>query len=161
MILLLYIFIGIIAFIYWYSLGVYFVAKRLGYKSPKKSFIPFYSFKIVSELVGVFTIFTIPVKKYLGTVVIFVLVILGACAYALWGNTNLPVQSSGPLWQIMGVVIGICAFSFYFCIYSSTTKLFLKFKLERTSILTIFTLLLLPVTFVYIYLSKRELRILE
>ena len=40
----LFIFLGILVFSYYYSIGVYFVLKRLGYEKAWKAFIPFYAF---------------------------------------------------------------------------------------------------------------------
>lgn len=160
MINLLYIFLGIIGFVYFYSFGVYFVAKKLDYPNPKEVFIPFNCFRVMSKLIGVFTIFTIPVKKYLETVIIFVVVILLSCLYGFWGDINLPIESSEPLWQIMWVVIGLSILSLYAGLLSSTSKLYLKFKLENTALITFLSALVLPLPFIYIYLSKKDLRVI-
>ena len=161
MINLLFIFAGIIAFVYYYSIGVYFVMKKLGVEKPWMAFSPFYAFQMVNKEAKTFTVFTIPTRKYMLTVIILVVVCLLASLYGLWGNENLPIQSVGPLWEIMALVMSFCVLIFYASLYSSSKKLFLRFKVERAGILLLLIALILPIPFVYIYLSKKELRILQ
>lgn len=155
-----FIVLGILVFVYHYSIGVYFVLKRLGYEKAWKAFIPFYAFQLVNKAAGTFTVLTIPVRKYSLTIIILSVFICLAALYGFWGDTYLPIESSGPLWEIMALVIGICAAIFYISLITSSTKLFLRFQLEHTRLITFLVVLIIPIPFVYIYLSKKELRIL-
>ena len=157
----LFIVLGILVFSYYYSIGVYFVLKRLGYEKAWKAFIPFYAFQLINKAAGTFSVFTIPVRKYTPTVILLSVITCLACLYGFWGNEYLPELSIGPLWEIMALIIGICALIFYVSLISSTSKLFLRFRLEGTKLITLLTCLILPIPFVYIYLSKKELRILK
>lgn len=161
MIKTLFIFLGILAFTYYYSIGVYFVLKRLGYEKAWKAFIPFYAYQLINNVAGTFSVFTIPTKKYTPTVIILSVIVCLCGLYGFWGDIYLPVESSGPLWEIMALVIGLCSLIFYVSLISSTTKLFLKFQVNKVKTLTFLTFLILPLPFVYIYLSKLDLRILS
>lgn len=96
-----------------------------------------------------------------GMVILLTIVTCLACLYGFWGNEYLPELSVGPLWEIMALVIGICALILYASLITSSLKLFLRFKLEHTKLITFLVCLILPLPFVYIYLSKKELRILK
>ena len=157
----LFVFLGILVFSYYYSIGVYFVLKKLGYEKAWKAFIPFYAYQLVNKVGGTFSVFTIPVRKYTATVILLSVITSLACLYGFWGNIYLPSQSIGPLWEIMALVIGICALIFYASLISSSLKLFLRFRLEKTRLITFLVVLIIPIPFVYIYLSKKELRILK
>ncbi|MBR2507078.1 MAG: hypothetical protein IKB70_09330 [Bacilli bacterium] len=157
----LFVFLGILGFSYYYSIGAYFVLKKLGYEKAWKAFLPFYAFQLINKVGGTFSVFTIPVRKYTGTVIVLTVVVTLACLYGFWGNIYLPIESIGPLWEIMILVISICGLIFYVSLISSTLKLFLRFQLEHTKLITLLVALVLPMPFVYIYLSKKELRILK
>ena len=157
----IFIFLGILVFSYYYSIGVYFVLKKLGYEKAWQAFIPFYAFQLTNKAAGTFSVFTIPVKKYTPMVILLTIVTCLACLYGFWGNEYLPELSVGPLWEIMALVIGICALILYASLITSSLKLFLRFKLEHTKLITFLVCLILPLPFVYIYLSKKELRILK
>ncbi len=160
MINVLYIFLGLLLFVYFYSLGAYFVLKSLGIEGAKKAFIPFYAFALINRETRVFTVFTIPVRRYMGFVITLFSIIILACLYGYWGNENLPVQSVGPLWEIMIVLILISAICLYVSLINSFDKLTLRFQVEKYKTLMVLNALILPMPFVYYYLSKREHRIL-
>lgn len=160
MINVLFIVLGIIAFVYYYSFGAFFALKKLGVKKPEMVFIPFFAFKMVNDTIGSFSLFSIPVKKYMSFVLIISVISSLACLYGFWGNVNLPVQSIKPLWEVMILIIILCSLSFYASLLSSTIKLMLKFQIENEKLLKFLTALIIPLPFVYIYLSKKKLRIL-
>ena len=154
----LFIFLGIIVFVYYYSVGVYFVLKKLKVEKAWMAFIPFYAFQLINKAAGTFSVFTIPVKKYTGVVLILTITTCLCGLYGFWGDIYLPIESSVPLWEIMILIIGLCALIFYVSLVSCTTKLFLRFQLKSVKLLTFLTLLIIPLPFIYIYLSKQERR---
>lgn len=160
MINVVFIIVGILGFVYYYSFGAFFVLKRLGVAKVWKVFIPFYAFKMVNDIIGIFSLFSIPVKKYMGLTIILSVISSLACLYGFWGNENLPIQSIEPLWQVMILIVSLCFLTLYASLISSTIRLMLKFKIEKEKRLIFLSALLLPLPFVYIYLSRKELRIL-
>lgn len=157
---IIYIIIGLIAFVYYYSVGVYFVLKKLGVKDAGKAFIPFYAFSLLSKETYTFTIFTIPIKKYSKLIIMLFTVAVGAFAYGFWGDINLPELSIKPLWEIMYLIIFICFFCVYVSLINSTNKLMLRFKVEKTIVITLLAATLIGLPIAYYLLSKKELRII-
>ncbi len=156
MIRVLYLAIAILAFIELYSLGIFFLAKKAGEKNSWKCFIPFYAFCVANRLTGTFSVLTIPVKKMHGMAAILVSVCLLALAYACWGDENLPLQSVASLWQIMAVVIGLCAFLLWFAIVASSGKLFRRFNVKREKLATLLSALVITAPFMYVYIAATK-----
>lgn len=160
MVSIVFVILGILVFVYYYSIGVFFLLRRLGEAKPQKVFIPFYAFSLLGRQIGAFPVFTIPVKNYSFVATTFLLIPIFACIYGLWGNDHLPPESVVPLWEIMAVVMAGCFVAFYASLISSTKKVMLKFKIEREKRYIALAALILPLPFVYLWLSKKELRIL-
>ena len=158
MIKLLYIFIALLAFVYYYSVGAYFVLKKLDVKDAAKVFIPFYAFSLISKQTYTFTIFTIPVKKYSRLVVVLFIIVLLAFAYGFWGDANLPTLSIKPLWEIMYLIIVICFLCFYIALINSTSKLMLRFQVEKTKGILLLAASLICLPLAYYLLAKKALR---
>ena len=154
MIKVLYLAIAILAFIELYSVGVAALAKKAGESDYLYCFIPFYAFYMTNRLTGLFAVLTIPVKKFQGMMAILAAVTLGATVYACWGESHLPAVSAESLWQIMGVVIGLCAFLAWFAIFSSSQKLFRRFNVDKEKTFTFFAALIIPAPFLYLYVAK-------
>ena len=156
MIKVLYLAIAILAFIELYSVGVLFLAKKTGEKDYKLCLIPFYAFYVVNRLTGVFKVLTIPVQKFQGMVAILCTVSIFAMLYACWGDNNLPEASIASLWQIMGVVMGLCAFLFWFALVSSSGKLFRRFNVKKEGAATLLSALVITIPFMYAYYAKKN-----
>ena len=137
MIRILYVLAGIIAFIEYYSLGVYFMAKKCGYKNPSLCFIPFFAFKVQNEFTGVFTVLTIPVKKYHGMMISFFAVILLSCFYLFWGQENLlDKNAKQSLKSIMLLIIVVCALLIEISLLFGVKKAYRKMNVERENLFT-------------------------
>ena len=158
MVNIVFVIIGILLFVYYYSIGACFLLKRLGEEKPWKVFIPFYAFSLLGKRIGPFPVFTIPVKNYTFAATLFLIIPIPACLYGFWGNENLPTESIAPLWEIMAVVMAICFLCLYASLLSSTKKALLKFKVEKEKRYLFLAALILPLPFLYYVLSKKELR---
>ena len=156
----LYVLLGFVAFAVLYSVGAYFVLKSLKVEKPWRALIPFYSFKLINEVAGTFTIFTIPVKNFMMHTLVTMAVCTCMSLYGFWGSENLPEPSVGPLWEIMLLVIILIGVSFYIGVFNLTNKLLLRFQVNRTLPYKVLTLLLVTAPVAYYLLSKKELRIL-
>ena len=154
----LYIFIGILLYIELYSIGVYFVARKLNYVKAWQNFIPFYAFKTIERVTMGFSILVIPVRKAVITVVILAIAVLAACAYGLWGEANLPEVSRESLWQIMMVIVVICAIIFFLFILASSKKVYRRFEVEHEWLYVLFSLPLVTVPFLYMVVSRNAYR---
>lgn len=156
MIKVLYLAMSILAFIELYSIGVSFLAKKVGEKDYKLCYIPFYAFYVVNRIAGVFKVLTIPVRKFHGMMIAVSLVGIFALLYACWGDIHLPIQSSPALWQIMGVVLAVCGLLFWLAILSSSRKIFRRFNVKREGWATLIAALTITVPFQYIYYAKHN-----
>lgn len=156
----IYIALGLILFTYYYSLGTYFVIKKLTPEKAKKVFLPFFAFTLINKELTMFTLFTIPIKKYARFVLILFLVIILAFSYGYWGNANLPELSRGPLWEIMILVISLCFICFYFSLINSTNKLMLRFNVDKTVVFTLLAVTIVFLPLAYYLLAKKDLRII-
>ena len=154
----LYIFIGILLYVELYSLGIYFVARKLNYAKPYKNFIPFYAFKTIERVTMGFSILMIPVRKAVTTMVILAVAVLLACAYGLWGNVNLPEVSRESLWQIMLVIVVICSIIFFLFILASSIKVYRRFEVAHEWLYVLFSLPLVTVPFLYMAVSRNTYR---
>ncbi|MBQ4268580.1 MAG: hypothetical protein IJB97_02895 [Clostridia bacterium] len=154
MIRVLYLAIAILAFIELYSVGVMMLAKKAGESDYKMCLIPFYAFYMTNRLTGTFAVLTIPVKKFHGMMAILAATVLGAALYACWGDDHLPTISAESLWQIMGVVIGLCAFLAWFAILASSRKLFRRFNVDREKTFTAIAALVITAPILYAYVAK-------
>jgi len=162
MIRVLYVAIAMLAFIELYSVGVMLLAKKIGEKDYKLCLIPFYAFYVTNRITGVFKVLTIPVQKFQGMIAILAVVCLAALAYACWGDTHLPDESAPSLWQIMGVVMGLCALLFWNAIIASSQKIFRRFNVKKEGVATLLSALVITVPFLYGYYAvKNEPRSLK
>jgi len=141
--------VGILIFIEYYSIGIFLAAKKMGYEHPYRNFIPFYAFCTARRMSGQFTILTIPVNKMARMMIFVSTVTILAVIYAEWGSYNLPEASSESLWQIMLLVIGVCAFVFYLAIIMSSVKIFRRFNAKREYLCTLFAVPLVTIPFLY------------
>ena len=156
MIRVLYFALAILAFIELYSVGVLLLAKKTGERDYKLCLIPFYAFRVVNRMVGEFKVLTIPVHKFQGMAAIFCAVSVGAMVYACWGDANLPALSVPALWQIMGVVMGICFLCLWNGLVASSRKLFRRFNVRREGLATLFSALVITIPFQYAYYANRN-----
>ncbi|MBQ8685326.1 MAG: hypothetical protein IJ514_04050 [Clostridia bacterium] len=156
MIRVLYLVIAILAFIELYSLGVACLAKRLGEEDYKLCFIPFYAFYVVNRITGGFNVLTIPVKKYHGMMAIVAVLSVFATLYACWGDSRLPAESAPSLWQIMGVVLVLCALLFWLSIFNSSTKIYRRFNVKRDKLALLLTAFVITVPVLYAYYAKKN-----
>ena len=156
MIRVLYLVIAILAFVELYSVGVTLLAKKLGEKDYKRCLIPFYAFYVVNRITGGFNVLTIPVKKYHGMVAILSVLSVLATVYACWGDTHLPVESAPSLWQIMGVILGLCALLFWLSIIASSTKIFRRFNVKKDKLAVWLSALVITVPVLYAYYAKKN-----
>ena len=156
MIRVLYLAIAILAFIELYSVGVAFLAKKVGEEDYKLCYIPFYAFYVANRITGIFKVLTIPVQKFQGMMATVSAVSIFAMLYACWGDNHLPIQSSPALWQIMGVVLGLCGLLFWLAILSSSRKMFRRFNVKKEGLATLLAALVITVPFQYIYFAKRN-----
>lgn len=154
----LYVAVGIILLVEYYSVGVVFLARSYGMKNYVKSFIPFYAFKTAREIGGPFSILTIPVKKFAGMMITVSVLALLALLYASWGNYNIPEPSRTSLWQIMWLIIGLSACIFYAGMVCVTPKICRRFNVEREKLCVFLSLFILPVPFIYYFASKNPHR---
>ena len=155
MIRLLYVLAGIIGFIEWYSVGVYFMAKRCGYKTPSLCFVPFMAFKIQNELTGTFTVLTIPVKKYHGMMISFFAVILFACFYLFWGQEHLLDENAKlSLKSIMLIIIVVCALLIEISLLFGVKKAYRKMNVEKEGLYTLLSVIPLSVPLLMYIASK-------
>lgn len=153
-----YVTLGILLLVEYYSLGVVFLAKGYGIEKPYKNFIPYYAFKTARKISGPFSILTIPVKKFSSLMISMSVVVVLAVVYASWGGTNLPEPSASSLWQIMTLVIVICGAIFYSGIVCIMPKICRRFYVRREKLYVFLSLLILPVPFLYYHASKNEHR---
>ena len=156
MIRVLYLIASILVFTELYSTGVLILAKKTGEKDYLRCLIPFYAFYVVNRITGGFKVFAIPVKKYHGMVIILATVSVLAMLYACWGDNNLPIQSSPALWQIMGVVMGLCGLLFWTSVIVSSRKVFRRFNVEKESLATFISAFIITVPFMYVYYATRN-----
>lgn len=144
----------ILAFIEYYSLGVMCIAKKAGIDNYKKALIPFYAFYLARKISGIFTILTIPVKKF--HTYMLTLVILGILAliYASWGSIRLPAVSAESLWQIMSIILILCSLLAWAGLVISSKKIFRVFKVKNQALMTGLSFLILPIPILYMASSK-------
>lgn len=156
MIKVLYLIIAILAFVELYSVGVLFLAKKTGEKDYWKCLIPFYAFYVTNRLTGSFKVFTIPVQKFHGTMVILSLVSILATTYACWGDSHLPQESIPSLWQIMGVILVLCALVFWTSMLESSRKIFRRFNVEKEGLATFLSAFVITIPFAYIICAQKK-----
>lgn len=149
---------GILVGVEVYSLGVVFLAKKCGEKSPWKNMIPYFAFKTARRISGPFAVLTIPVKKMAGTMVFVSVAAVLACLWAEWGDSSLPLISSEALWQIMWVVMCICALVAYMTVISCSAKLYRRFNVKNETLYVLLSLFLVTVPFLYIVVSRNQPR---
>lgn len=152
---------GILVGVELYSLGVVFLAKKCGERTPWKNMIPYYAFKTARKISGPFGVFTIPVKKMAGTLIFASVAAVLACLWAEWGDRRLPTISADALWQIMAVIMVLCAFVAYAVILSCSAKLYRRFNVKNEGLFTVFSLLLVTVPFLYIVVSRNQPRTMQ
>ena len=150
----LYLAIGILLYVELYSAGVYAVAKKTGMPKAWKNFIPFYAFRTVGSLTMGFSVMMIPVRKMAATMAVLSVAALAACAYGVWGEYHLPEVSRASLWQIMLVIIGLCAALFYFCILVSSKKVYRRFRVRHEGLYFLLSLPLITVPVLYAIVSR-------
>lgn len=151
--------VSILLLIEIYSIGVLFLVKKTGENDYLKCLIPFYSFKKVNELTGVFKILTIPVVKYMSMMIELVTITLIAVLYGCWGDKHLvgtKYVSHGPLWQIMGVVIGLMALITFISLLSSSKKIARRFNIQNEGFFTLCCLPVITIPIAYVYASKNQ-----
>lgn len=146
--------ICILAFIEYYSLGVMFVAKKACEKDYKLAFIPFYSFFLVGKITGIFTVLTIPVKKYHSFMLTIVTVGLLAFVYALWGDLRLPKVSAMALWEIMSIIFVICILLWYVSLLIASKKVYRRFNIEKENLAILFSMFIITIPIMYYIASK-------
>ena len=156
MIRVLYLAIALLVFIELYSIGVMLLAKKTGEKDALLCLVPFYAFKVANRLTGTFAVLTIPVKKYHSMVAILVVVSLLAMVYGCWGDINLPVESIDSLWQIMGVVMGLCGLLFWISLIASSRKVFRRFNVDWEKTATLIAALVITIPFMYIFVALNK-----
>ena len=154
----LYVAIGILLYVELYSAGVYAVAKKMAHEKPWKNFIPFYAFRTVGSVTMGFSVMMIPVRKTATTMIVSSVAALAACAYGAWGKTHLPDVSSASLWQIMLVIIGLCAALFYFCILVSSRKVYRRFCVKHEGLYLLLSVPLVTVPVLYLLVSRNSPR---
>lgn len=148
----------IIFFVYLeiYSVGVAALAKRNGENKWYLNLIPFFSCFYIDRYLGGFKILTIPVKKWGKLMIWLVVICIFATIYAMWGVNNLQVEGSADaLVQIMMLPIGVCAFIFWFGTAKSATDILFKNRSDFKGSFLV-CLLLIPVPFLFIYLSRKK-----
>lgn len=150
----LYVALGIILLVEYYSLGVFFLAKGFGMEKPYKNFIPFYAFKTARQISGPFTVLTIPVKRFATTVIIVSCISIFALLFAVWGDTNLPYDSMVSLWQIMWLVMGLMIGIFYLSIVSIMPKMCRRFSVDREKLFVVLSLLIVTIPVLFYLMSK-------
>ncbi|MBQ8322824.1 MAG: hypothetical protein IJX91_02540 [Clostridia bacterium] len=158
---LLYIALGVLAFVELYAIGAAAAARKCGEKDWKKCFIPFYAFYVINRMTGGFTVLSIPVRKMHGMLIALTAVILAACAYTFWGQKNLPELSAGPLKQIMTVIVVFCAFLAYVTLVLSAKKIYRRFNVKREGAFTLLSLLVVTIPVLFCYVSKNEPKTLK
>lgn len=151
----------IVCFIEIYSIGVYFLAKKAGEKSPAKCFIPFYAFLSVNRLTGGFKVLSIPVKRFHFMMVEVVAVALGALLYACWGENTLPEISRVCLWEIMSIVFVLMALIAWVALFSSSNRLAMRFNVKRAWLFSLSCALVVFLPVAYIVASKNSPRALN
>ena len=156
MIRIVYLVIAILAFVEVYSIGVTLVAKKLNERDWKLCLIPFYAFYVVNRITGGFNVLTIPVKKYHGMMMILSLLSVGAFTYGCWGDTHLPIESSPSLWQIMGVILFLCAFLTWFSLLASSTKIYRRFNVKRDKLAIWLSVIVVTIPFLYAYYANKN-----
>ena len=156
MIRVLYLAIAMLVFIELYSVGVMALAKKAGECDYWHCLIPFYAFYMTNRLTGVFSVLTIPVKKFQGMMGIICAVSLGAMLYACWGDENLPALSAPSLWQIMGVVMGLCAFLAWLALIASSRKIFRRFNVDKEKTSTFLAAFIITAPFMYMFVAKNN-----
>ncbi|MBR1868118.1 MAG: hypothetical protein IJ800_06050, partial [Clostridia bacterium] len=129
---------------------------KAGEKDAKLCFIPFYAFWVANRLTGVFSVLTIPVKRFHVYVVELVAIVLLAFVYGCWGEGNLPEPSIPALWQIMGVIMGICAFLLWMALLSSSGKIYRRFNAERENAAKWLSSLVITIPFIYVYYAVKN-----
>ncbi len=154
MIRVLYLALALIVFIELYSVGVMALAKKAGESDYLYCLIPFYAFYMTNRLTGLFAVLTIPVRKFHGMMAIICAVSLGAMLYACWGDSHLPSLSAPSLWQIMGVVLGLCALLAWVAIVASSRKLFRRFNVEKEKTATLLAAFIVTAPFMYLFVAK-------
>jgi len=149
---------AVLAFIEFYSLGVWAAAKKAGERRCGLAFIPFYAFYLTGKMTGEFTILTIPVKKYHGFMLVITLLGLGAHLYASWGATGLPAVSSEALWQIMYIVFVLAAGLAYISLLTSSRKFYRRFNIARENLFVLLSVPIVTLPLLYIAASKNPPR---
>ncbi|MBE7086666.1 MAG: hypothetical protein E7369_00015 [Clostridiales bacterium] len=156
--------IGVIAMlvlIEFVSLGVYFLAKKMGYEKPYKVFIPFYCFKVIREVTGPFTVLVIPVTKMARMYIFICVAFLLALCYASWGGDFLPTISAESLWQIMWIVMGLCILLFYLGLVFASVKVYRRFNVPNEKLFVVISLLFVTIPFLFMISSKNVPRSLN
>lgn len=161
MLTILIVIVAILAFVELYSLGVYSLAKKMGYSNPQKVFIPFYCFKVTREITGPFTVLTIPVTKMAGTCIFVVVVTVLALIYAVWGSVNLPATSAESLWQIMSIIFAVCGLVFYLTLIGASIKIYRRFNVRNEGLFLALSLIIVTMPVLYVIASKNNPRTLD
>ena len=118
--------IGWIVFLAWlefYSAGITLLAKRTAKHRYALYMIPFAALFYVDEFTEGFFIFTIPVKKWGKTVLIFCAIVLVAQLGCYWSSQTLTAEMAGYFEQIMLLPIGFCILVYWFGTLRSALKM--------------------------------------
>lgn len=153
--------IVILSFIEVYSLAIMVLAKKAGINNYRMAFIPFYSFLLVGKIIGVFSIMTIPVKKYHSYMLTIFIIFMLALIYANWGTINLPEVSSDALIQIMSILYVLCALLTWISLIITSKKIFRKYRITKEKTFTLLTVFVITIPFLYLYASKNSPRTLK
>lgn len=111
-----------------YGVSIAVFSKRRGEDGWAYNLIPFAAFKYVNRNTNGFKVMTIPVKNFLGMVILMLVVLAGCTAWLLWGAHNLFEKDYNALNMILRIPAVICAIVFWLSLISSTKALALRYN---------------------------------
>ena len=153
-----YILIAFLLYLIILSVSTAVLCKKAGYADWKQAFIPLWSFRLLYRLTGEFKVFSIPMKKYFETTLIYTLLFFACIVGFVWGKENLSEKSYGYFQQIVYLPFIISLILFDFSIYFGAEKVYTRFHVKKTFIIRLLTLLLIPVPFIFLAICKNEVR---
>jgi hypothetical protein len=150
-----------IAVIEIYSFCVMLLAKSVGLKKYGLCMIPFVAFYYVQRVAQRFTIFSIPVKKYMGVMLSLFVTLLVCTLLVLWAKPTLGVATENYqcFIEILYIPIAICAIVAWFGIVQSTCAIMDRFGCRfRFDTLLYCTVLPCLVAYVIVAVKKIEFK---